>query len=214
MTAMPMTAMPRTTKRKTTSAPGRVAGKPAANHDQVERALRRVFGLRRLRAGQREVIARVLEGRPTLAVMPTGAGKSLCYQLPAVLLEGRTVVVSPLIALMKDQCEKLCAARHRGRPTQQPMSCATRSRPRRPPSRTVRRGSFSPRRNDWPTRSSLPCSKPAPLRCSSSTKRTASRNGDMTFARPFSRSTLPCRPWGIPRAGTHRHCQRRGGPAT
>lgn len=74
----------------------------------MQRTLRKVFGLRRLRAGQREVIARVLEGRSTLAVMPTGAGKSLCYQLPAVLLEGRTVVVSPLIALMKDQCEKLC----------------------------------------------------------------------------------------------------------
>jgi ATP-dependent DNA helicase RecQ len=53
------------------------------------------------------VIERVLAGRPTLAIMPTGAGKSLCYQLPALLLEGRTVVVSPLIALMKDQCESL-----------------------------------------------------------------------------------------------------------
>jgi ATP-dependent DNA helicase RecQ len=75
--------------------------------DRVEPTLRKVFGLRRLRAGQREVIARILLDHSTLAVMPTGAGKSLCYQLPAVLLEGRTVVVSPLIALMKDQCEKL-----------------------------------------------------------------------------------------------------------
>jgi ATP-dependent DNA helicase RecQ len=101
-----MKPMPKTTKRKTTSALERAAGTP--DSDRVERTLRKVFGLRRLRAGQREVIARVLEGRSTLAVMPTGAGKSLCYQLPAVLLEGRTVVVSPLIALMKDQCEKLC----------------------------------------------------------------------------------------------------------
>ncbi|MDM0111383.1 ATP-dependent DNA helicase RecQ [Variovorax sp. J22R133] len=75
----------------------------------VQRVLRKVFGLRRLRAGQQEVIARILEGRSTLAVMPTGAGKSLCYQLPALLLRGRTIVVSPLIALMKDQCEKLKA---------------------------------------------------------------------------------------------------------
>lgn len=69
--------------------------------------LRETFGLSRLRPGQAAVIERVLAGQPTLAVMPTGAGKSLCYQLPAMLLEGRTVVVSPLIALMKDQCESL-----------------------------------------------------------------------------------------------------------
>src|SRR5260370_14622262 len=48
-----------------------------------------------------------MAGEPTLAVMPTGAGKSLCYQLPALLLPGTTLVVSPLIALMKDQCDKL-----------------------------------------------------------------------------------------------------------
>lgn len=73
----------------------------------VAHALRHTFGHAWLRAGQAEVIKRVLAGLPTLAVMPTGAGKSLCYQLPAVLLDGRTVVVSPLIALMKDQCDKL-----------------------------------------------------------------------------------------------------------
>lgn len=71
--------------------------------------LRDTFGLARLRPGQTAVIERVLRGESTLAVMPTGAGKSLCYQLPALLLPGRTVVVSPLIALMKDQCESLQA---------------------------------------------------------------------------------------------------------
>ncbi len=65
------------------------------------------FGLKQLREGQRNVIGRVLNGHNTLAVMPTGAGKSLCYQLPALLLPGKTVVVSPLIALMKDQCKSL-----------------------------------------------------------------------------------------------------------
>ena len=79
----------------------------AAQARRVRSLLRDTFGLSRLRPGQSAVIDRVLAGRSTLAVMPTGAGKSLCYQLPALLLEGRTVVVSPLIALMKDQCESL-----------------------------------------------------------------------------------------------------------
>ncbi|KQM71311.1 recombinase RecQ [Xylophilus sp. Leaf220] len=74
----------------------------------LESRLREVFGLETLRPGQRDVIDRVLRGDNTLAVMPTGAGKSLCYQLPATLLPGRTVVVSPLLALMQDQSESLC----------------------------------------------------------------------------------------------------------
>lgn len=74
-------------------------------------ALLEHFGHDAFRPGQMETIRGVLEGRPTLAVMPTGAGKSLCYQLPAVLLDGLTVVVSPLVALMKDQVDAL---RHRG----------------------------------------------------------------------------------------------------
>lgn len=75
----------------------------------LQRTLTETFGLTALRDGQEAVMARVMRGEPTLAIMPTGAGKSLCYQLPAVLLPGRTLVVSPLIALMKDQCDKLCA---------------------------------------------------------------------------------------------------------
>ena len=79
----------------------------AALARRVTQTLKQVFGIERLRPGQRSVIERVLAGRPTLAIMPTGAGKSLCYQLPALLLPGRTVVVSPLIALMKDQVESM-----------------------------------------------------------------------------------------------------------
>lgn len=78
--------------------------------------------MRELRAGQREVIDRVLQSENTLAVMPTGAGKSLCYQLPALMIEGRTVVVSPLIALMRDQCDSL---RERGVPAVQLHSALT-----------------------------------------------------------------------------------------
>jgi ATP-dependent DNA helicase RecQ len=73
----------------------------------VRRSLRDTFGITRLHEGQQEVISRVLAGQDTLAIMPTGAGKSLCYQLPALHLDGTTVVVSPLIALMKDQADKL-----------------------------------------------------------------------------------------------------------
>jgi ATP-dependent DNA helicase RecQ len=69
--------------------------------------LRRTFRLQRLRPGQREVIESVLAGQDTLAIMPSGAGKSLCYQLPTLQMRGTTVVVSPLIALMKDQSDKL-----------------------------------------------------------------------------------------------------------
>ena len=69
--------------------------------------MRGTFGLADFRPGQEEVIRCVVAGRDTIAVMPTGAGKSLCYQLPALHLPGTTIVVSPLIALMKDQCDKL-----------------------------------------------------------------------------------------------------------
>jgi ATP-dependent DNA helicase RecQ len=73
----------------------------------LRRTLRRTFGFRALREGQEEVIRSIIAGRDTLAIMPTGAGKSLCYQLPGAELPGTTVIVSPLISLMKDQVDKL-----------------------------------------------------------------------------------------------------------
>src|SRR3954447_5222096 len=65
--------------------------------------LKHVFGFDHFRGVQQEVVDRVLAGRHTLAVMPTGAGKSLCYQLPALIRPGTALVISPLIALMHDQ---------------------------------------------------------------------------------------------------------------
>jgi ATP-dependent DNA helicase RecQ len=78
---------------------------PAANATVETLAAR--FGFNSFRPGQQQVVEALLAGRSALAVFPTGAGKSLCYQLPALLLDGVTVVVSPLIALMKDQIDFL-----------------------------------------------------------------------------------------------------------
>src|SRR5438445_2370207 len=69
--------------------------------------LRDTFGLEQFRPGQETVIGHLLAGRSAAAVFPTGGGKSLCYQLPALLLPGVTLVVSPLIALMKEQIDRL-----------------------------------------------------------------------------------------------------------
>jgi ATP-dependent DNA helicase RecQ len=77
--------------------------------------MRGTFGLDQFRPGQEAVIGSIVAGRDTIAVMPTGAGKSLCYQLPALHLPGITLVVSPLIALMKDQTDKLQALGVRAR---------------------------------------------------------------------------------------------------
>jgi ATP-dependent DNA helicase RecQ len=73
----------------------------------AQRTLRTTFGFEEFRPGQSEIVAAVLEGRDVLAVMPTGSGKSLCYQLPALLRDSLTVVVSPLIALMRNQVAQL-----------------------------------------------------------------------------------------------------------
>lgn len=72
--------------------------------------LKKVFGYDAFRGGQEQVIDAILSGQDALAIMPTGAGKSICYQLPALMLPGITVVVSPLVSLMKDQVTALVQA--------------------------------------------------------------------------------------------------------
>ena len=88
--------------------------------DRLEQALQDHFGWSSFRPGQRPVVEAMLEGRDCLAVLPTGAGKSLCYQLPALVRGGLVLVISPLVALMEDQVQHLqrrgipAASLHRG----------------------------------------------------------------------------------------------------
>src|SRR5215211_7781242 len=76
-------------------------------NDQILETAQRVFGHESLRPGQREAVRALLDGHDVLLVQPTGGGKSLAYQLPAVLLDGPTLVVSPLLALQEDQTARL-----------------------------------------------------------------------------------------------------------
>lgn len=75
----------------------------------VDKVLAEVFGFSKLREGQQQVVDHLLAGRSSLAIFPTGGGKSLCYQLPALIWPGLTIVISPLLALMRDQVEALLA---------------------------------------------------------------------------------------------------------
>lgn len=87
---------------------------PTTPADVLRRTARKSFGYGELRPGQLEAMESVLAGCDTVVVMPTGSGKSAIYQLPALLRDGATVVVSPLISLQRDQVQKLSAANAAG----------------------------------------------------------------------------------------------------
>ena len=108
--AAPPRAIPKPTPKRTTlGGPPPGLAVPSFLLGQMERAARDVFGVARLHHAQETAIEAVMRGRDAMAVLPTGFGKSLIYQLPAVLLDRPVLVVSPLIALMRDQEEKLLA---------------------------------------------------------------------------------------------------------
>ena len=138
------------------------------------------FGFTAFRPGQEQVVETLLAGRSALAVFPTGAGKSLCFQLPALLLEGITVVVSPLIALMKDQIDALVALGVDARR----LDSSLDSNEARDVSDRLRAGLqllyVAPERFDN-ERFSLSSSGRG-SRCSRSTRRIASRSGGTTSA--------------------------------
>lgn len=110
------------------------AGQP----DPIGEAALEVFGHASLRPGQREAVQALLDGHDVLLIEPTGGGKSLAYQLPAVLLAGPTVVVSPLLALQKDQMESLTVRGHQTRAGR--LSSAEGERERRATLEAMRRG--------------------------------------------------------------------------
>ena len=119
----------------------------------LHRSLHERFGFIDFRPGQTDAVQCEIDGHDAIVVMPTGSGKSLCFQLPALELPGTTIVVSPLIALMKDQVDQLTARGVRAVAIHSGVAANERRR-RKKPLPPARPNSSTPRRSEYPTRSS------------------------------------------------------------
>ena len=138
------------------------------------------FGFSSFRPGQERVVEALLAGRSALAVFPTGAGKSLCYQLPALMLDGVTVVVSPLIALMKDQIDALVRPGRRRSAARLEHRAGRGARRLRPPPRRQPEAPLRRARAVQQRALPRPAGRRRRSRCSRSTRRTASPSGGTT----------------------------------
>ncbi len=146
-----------------------------------QQALEKYFGFREFREPQGEVISGILNGQDVFVVMPTGGGKSLCYQLPAILRDGVTVVVSPLVALMKDQVDALVAQRSlRDSDQQHDFGRRSSNNASAECERASSNWSIS-RRNDFAAGLSCRLLGKSPSGCSPSTKPTVSPSGATIF---------------------------------
>ena len=185
------------------------AGLPRS--DATPESLLSLLGLTTFRPGQREAVQAALDGRDALVVMPTGGGKSLCYQLPALASRDLTVVVSPLIALMRDQCARLTDLGH-------PAVMLASGEDNQPALDAIRDGTRDGRASPRPSGSrrprSAPRSRSARSRCSSSTRRTACPSGATTSgpttcgSRRSSTSSATRRRWPAPRRRRRRSRRR------
>ena len=166
--------------------------RPFARATEPEEALREVFGFPGFRPGQREAVEAAVAGRDVLVVMPTGSGKSLCYQLPALMRADLTLVVSPLVSLMQDQVEALerVAPGTVALVNAQQDAAANRAA-RRPRGRRAGRGCSTSRRSASPRPASSSGSGRRGSACSWSTRRTASRSGGTTSGPTTSASPTP-----------------------
>jgi ATP-dependent DNA helicase RecQ len=90
----------------------RAKGKTKSEPSDLKEALRTYFGFDSFKGEQEDIIKNLLDGNDTFVIMPTGGGKSVCYQLPALMMPGTAIIISPLIALMKNQVDSLRSLSH------------------------------------------------------------------------------------------------------